>query len=82
MKLFSFTLAAFSAVVLGAYPQTAKALPFKPTCEGMQAYANSLKWCLFSKERNSSSLKLVELENFFITSTVLFLSSAEQLNNN
>jgi len=52
MKLFSFTLAAFSAVVLGAYPQTAKALPFKPTCEGMQAYANSLKWSTPTKFSN------------------------------
>ena len=49
MKLYPFAFAAFSALVVCALPQPAKALPFKKSCASMQSYFNSIKWSVPTK---------------------------------
>jgi hypothetical protein len=44
MKLYPFAFAAFSALVVGALPQPAQALPFAKNCASMQSWFNSKNW--------------------------------------
>jgi len=44
MKRSCFGLIGFCALVMGAFPQQAQALPFESNCAAMQTYFNALQW--------------------------------------